>query len=93
MTIPGIGQAYKDRAVELIQAERERQEEKFPQDRDLNPMVWLTVLMEEVGEVAKEVLERNPDLMEEELIQVAAVAQGWLEDYLIQKGRNDIRLR
>lgn len=47
---------------------------------DLQPPVKLAVLLEEVGEVARAVLEQSPaDLLRDELIQVVAVATAWLE--------------
>ena len=39
----------------------------------------MVVLMEEVGELAKEILERNDDLALEEAVQVAAVAMAIVE--------------
>lgn len=39
----------------------------------------MTVLAEEVGEVARTVLDRTPDRLRAELVQVAAVAVAWLE--------------
>lgn len=39
----------------------------------------LAVLTEEVGEVAKAILESKPDELRTELIQVAAVAAAWAE--------------
>lgn len=41
--------------------------------------VKMTVLMEEVGEVARALLDGNADQLETELVQVAAVAVAWLE--------------
>ncbi len=62
-----------------IKEERLRQNEKWGEDRHLSPLLWNAILTEEVGEVAKEVLEKCPSLRDE-LIQVAAVALAWLED-------------
>ncbi len=42
---------------------------------------WLVVLMEEVGEMSKENLERRPAHYREELVQVAAVAVAMLEAF------------
>jgi|HubBroStandDraft_6_1064221.scaffolds.fasta_scaffold00174_37 hypothetical protein len=42
---------------------------------------WLTVLMEEVGEMSKENLEGRPDRYRAELVQVAAVAVAMLEAF------------
>ena len=62
-----------------IDAERDRQDVKWGSQRDLDDRLWSTVLMEEVGEAAKEVLERRRDKLFAELVQVAAVAVCWLE--------------
>lgn len=62
-----------------IDAERARQDEKWGVDRHLNPLLWLAILAEEFGEVAKDTLENCPNLREE-LVQVAAVAVAWVED-------------
>ena len=79
------GEAYA-----LIDAERERQAmiwgEGGPHawgsgdcsSLDVPPIVKVAVLTEEVGEVARAVLERSPSLRDE-LVQVAAVAVAWLE--------------
>ena len=45
----------------------------------LPPEVKVMVLTEEVGEVARAALERDPDALRLELVQVAAVAVAWLE--------------
>ena len=43
-------------------------------------MHWYTILAEEFGEVAKAILENEPeDALEAEIIQVAAVCVSWLE--------------
>lgn len=44
----------------LITAERERQEEKWG-TRDQSPIEWLAILTEEVGEVARAVIEHEHD--------------------------------
>lgn len=81
-----------------IDVERTRQDEKFgwigsasllPGDND-----WAkyAVLGEEVGEVARALLERSfgndtTEHLETELIQVAAVAIAWVEAARIKRGR------
>jgi hypothetical protein len=72
-----------------IDLERARQHDKWAnphgwgQGDCSSPDVMVTtkaaVLVEECGEVAKAVLERNADQLRTELIQVAAVAVAWLE--------------
>lgn len=61
---------------DLIQIERLRQNELHP---NFPKEIRLAVLVEEVGEVAKALQDGNRQNLEEELTQVAAVAQRWLE--------------
>ena len=68
-----------------IEAERERQDNKFP-GQWLGKMTYglrLAILTEEVGEVARAILEQGADSrgqdLETELVQVAAVCVAWLE--------------
>lgn len=65
--------------------ERQRQNRKFGQNRNLNPFIWLAILGEEVGEVNKAVLEWNYDGRDlqdykKELIEVIAVSLAAIED-------------
>lgn len=69
----------------LISDERCRQDQKWSNTRELDPKLWMTVMMEEVGEVARAVLEDDKVNLEEELIQVAAVAVAWLEQHHREK--------
>jgi len=67
-----------------ILKERARQEKKFPGRTiaDVPPLMKLRILVEEVGEVAEamDTLDANTVRnLKDELIQVAAVAVGWLE--------------
>jgi NTP pyrophosphatase (non-canonical NTP hydrolase) len=72
-----------------IDAERGRQKLKWQGIHDwgigdcsslqVDPMVKLAVLLEEVGEVARGLLEKDPDQVRTELIEVAAVAVAWSE--------------
>ncbi len=82
-TMPRGDRAWTRVALMRVDAERLRQDRKWGRA----PGVWtndagikLAVLVEEVGEVARAVLERS-DLghLREELIQVAAVAVAWAE--------------
>jgi hypothetical protein len=61
-----------------VRAERVRQDEKWGVQNH-SATRWYTILGEEHGEVAKDVLERNGGGLREELVQVAAVAVAWLE--------------
>lgn len=62
-----------DRVIAEVRAERERQDVKWGEQNHDLPM-WLAILSEEVGEVAKDVVEHYVKGYREELIQVAAVA-------------------
>lgn len=65
-----------------IQQERKRQDLKFgTPPRSRKPDLYLVVLMEEVGEIARSILEGNSDNYRVELIQVAAVAVAAIEDF------------
>lgn len=59
--------------------ERAKQDEKWGV-RDQSDEKWLPILMEELGEVARCMLEGNTHShLRDELVQVAAVAVAWLE--------------
>jgi len=72
-----------------IDLERDRQHEKWSGLHDwgygdasslgVAPITKVAVLTEEVGEVARAVLELDDAQLKTELIQVAAVAVAWLE--------------
>lgn len=66
--------------IKDICAERTRQDEKWGQ-QDHDEDRWLTILVEEVGEVAKAIQDDDPINYLEELTQVAAVAVAALEAY------------
>jgi NTP pyrophosphatase (non-canonical NTP hydrolase) len=74
-----------DAWLPAVLAERVRQEQKWgggPGDcshPDTPDQQRLTVLVEEVGEVARAILQDQPDELRAELVQVAAVAAAWLE--------------
>ena len=66
-----------------VRTERERQDEKWG-EQNHDPFVYLTVLMEEVGEAAKDALQTRyggSDLtkLRTELVQCAAVAVAAIE--------------
>lgn len=70
----------QEKIIEKIRIERRRQDLKWGEDRDLSDDKWMVILIEEVGEVAKGILECvHPCSMDSEIIQVAAVAIAWLE--------------
>ena len=61
-----------------VEAECARRNEVLGYRNDNNDLLWLAIVMEEVGEVAQAVLTCNPELTAEELIQAAAVIENWL---------------
>lgn len=68
------------RIVGDIARERERQDAKWGSQRRNPSLYWLGILMEEVGETAREVIEAVASAsLRRELVQVAAVAVCWLE--------------
>lgn len=61
----------------LIQIERDNQDKKWgPQHH--SDEKWLTILMEEVGEAAKAVLEKDEASLFEEVVQIGAVLEAWV---------------
>lgn len=65
---------------ERIAAERKRQLAKFPHEAEDTDAVSLAILVEEVGEVARALNDDDTgEHLDEELVQVAAVAVKWLE--------------
>ena len=61
----------------LIQMERNAQDEKWGEQRHTDEK-WLTILLEEIGEAAKAVLEENDEALLVEVVQVAAVLENWV---------------
>ena len=67
----------KEIANEIIK-ERGRQDLKWGiQDHDDEK--WLAILVEEVGEAARGILDHDPPNLDEEIIQIAAVCVAWAE--------------
>lgn len=65
--------------------ERQRQVEMWGKPQWKSDLQWHSVLVEEVGEVARALNEGLEPNLEEELIQVATVAIAWLEERRLQK--------
>ena len=61
----------------LIQIERNAQDEKWGEQRHSDEK-WLAIILEELGEAAKAVLEKNEEGILEETVQVAALLQAWV---------------
>lgn len=65
--------------LEEVRAERVAQDKKWGEQNHVN-LYWAGILMEEVGETAKAIIEGDADSrVREELVQVAAVAVSWIE--------------
>ena len=68
------------RFEDLVDEERDRQDRKWG-EQNHEPYFWLAILVEEAGELARAMLENikwghnHAEGIEEELIQVAAVAK------------------
>jgi len=77
--------------LDKVSVERDRQDEKWGVQGHA-PMKWMTILMEEVGETSKAILEDKVLDYEKELIQVAAVAVAALEDLNRQDGIHPVSL-
>lgn len=71
-----------------INEERERQDEEWG-EQNHSPVIWMPILMEEVGEAAQEAVKshfadegvygKHVDLYRQEMIQVAALAIAMIE--------------
>lgn len=61
-----------------VETERWRQEGKWGEQNHDSPL-YLTIMVEEVGEVAKAILEHRRQEVRAELVQVAAVAVAMIE--------------
>ena len=68
--------------LEQVLAERERQDAKWGDQTRNSDSHWTVILTEEIGEVAREVYEKNEEDMYTEIIQCAAVCFAWAESYL-----------
>jgi NTP pyrophosphatase (non-canonical NTP hydrolase) len=68
----------RESIIAAIEKERERQNLLHPEE--LGDQQMLAVLIEEIGEVGKALLEEGPEELEKELIQAAAVCFRWLEN-------------
>lgn len=77
---------FRENAVTLVLAEMNRQDRKWGAQRKHHSHKWVSILTEEVGEVAKAALEQENNLIPneadeflKECVQVAAVACQMIE--------------
>ena len=83
---------YHDYSMARIHKEVQRQVELWGDQSRHDNLFWLGILMEEVGESAKAIIETsrdtdNLDHLIEEVVQVAAVATSWIDALMINKAR------
>lgn len=72
--------------INKLLKERELQDNKFGSSpRNLHSSVWVLVILEELGEVARAILENDSIGYPKELTQVGACAIAALEDYYLGK--------
>jgi NTP pyrophosphatase (non-canonical NTP hydrolase) len=72
----------REAIISDIIAERDRQDQKWGRQAgfwDDHDMVKLTVVTEEVGEIAQAILKADPENLHEEIIQTMAVLMAWAE--------------
>ena len=67
----------KEAFNDLIQIERNAQDEKWGEQNHTDEK-WLAILLEELGEAAKAVLEGDEVGLFQEVTQVGAVLQAWV---------------
>ena len=67
----------KEAFNDLIQIERDAQDEKWGKQRHSDEK-WIVIILEELGEAAKAVVEKNEAGILEETVQVAALLQAWV---------------
>ena len=69
-----------DSIVDMVRAERTRQDMKWGADRDQDDGTWMLIAIEEMGEAAEASLNGRPVKTVEELVQAAAVVFAWLDN-------------
>ena len=83
----------KQFVIEAINRECERQIEIWGEQHH-NNLVWLLILLEEVGEVCESIIKFDPAQTNTELIQCVAVIASWLgDDSRDFPDQNDIHYR
>jgi len=70
------GKAHQEEILEAIRLERLQQDHKWG-EQNYDDSKWLAILVEEVGEAAKAILDDSN--LEEELVQTASVIVCWLQ--------------
>jgi|TARA_R110002110_G_scaffold110681_3_gene275806 NTP pyrophosphatase (non-canonical NTP hydrolase) len=85
-----IATAVQDRVFHDVLGERKRQDDKWGDQLYNTNERWNVIGVEEVGEVAKSILDRDKDMhLYEEIVQVAAVYVAWAESLQRLGGLNE----
>ncbi len=74
-----------DEVVIELKKRREQQDVKWGPNRRLPAATWLTIIIEEVGEVAEAILENQPSNIFDELLDVAATCIAWMETLWVEE--------
>ena len=77
-----MNEITRAKILEAVLAERERQAERWGDQTEHTDLEWMSILTEEIGEVAKDVNDQRMAGMFEELIQCAAVCFAWSEAFI-----------
>jgi len=67
------------KALDAVIFEHARQRQIWGDQSGKSHLMWNAILGEEVGEVARAILESDRENLREELIQVATVCLNWIE--------------
>jgi hypothetical protein len=72
----------QETVLNAIRAERARQDQHHKTDGKTSSAEWLAILAKKLGDTAASLLNNQPRSreLEQELVEVAAVAVAWLED-------------
>jgi NTP pyrophosphatase (non-canonical NTP hydrolase) len=84
-----MNEITRAKILEAVLSERERQDERWGDQTENSDLEWMSILTEEIGEVAKDVNAHRVAGMFEELIQCAAVLFAWSEAYINRGGLKD----
>lgn len=78
-----VNELTRAKVLEAVLGERERQD-NLHGDSNLNntDSGWFVILGEEMGEVAKDILEHDREHMYREVIECAAVCFAWAEAFI-----------
>lgn len=77
-----MSEITRAKILEAVLSERERQDKRWGDQTYNTDLQWISILTEEVGEVAKDVNDLRLAGMFEEIIQCAAVCFAWAESYI-----------